>query len=652
VSSGIVEPSSQGSQDSKGQTEAPGSPTRNKLVQRLLDASASLPAFMKDLLTTQAVVVAGTEAAAFLVEREGENFGLRLIHHIRPDESDQETRANAVRAFQNIIQPCVAQRKDGAIEIGSPDGGDAQFCLITVLRNEGDVVAASAVITRCRDMERAKQRLQSMQLVAGYFDLFSMRRYIEHARQTSERHQQVLQFAGAVSTAEGFESSAMNLCNELATRSGATRVALGWVKGKNIKVKALSHTEKFDKKQELVIALEKVMEECLDQEEPVRFDPEGNSSQNVTRSAREHSLKQGGNVVMSIPLRRRDEIVGVLALEFPPRVAVDGQAETGLAVAAELLAPQLFDRYENDRNIFVKTGHSIHKAAKLAIGPKHMGVKLIIAAVLAVGTFVALYKPTYRVRSSFVLNAKEHRSICPPYDGSIEKVFFKPGDSVKKGQILAQMRTTERQMDLEKAQQEMNTNYREGQKAKFESPPKMGEYRIAMAKMEAAKRQVELLEYQISQANLVAPFDGVLLKGDLYDRQGAPAKLGDVLFEIAQSEEGHPERIAVEAEIQVSERDIQEVRKFAFNTGRPMDGELSTTSFPDKDHKFRITRIVPLGVPKEGENVFQVYAELSETPEWMHPGLAGEARVEIEKRRLVWIWTHRLTDWLRLKLWI
>ncbi len=625
-------------------------------MQRLLDASASLPAFMKDLLTTQAVVVAGTEAAAFLVERQGENFGLRLIHHIRPDESDQETRANAVRAFQNIIQPCVAQRKDGAIEIGSPDGGDAQFCLITVLRNEGDVVAASAVITRCRDMERAKQRLQSMQLVAGYFDLFSMRRYIEHAKQTSERHQQVLQFAGAVSTAEGFESSAMNLCNELATRSGATRVALGWVKGKNIKVKALSHTEKFDKKQELVIALEKVMEECLDQEEPVRFDPEGNSSQNVTRSAREHSLKQGGNVVMSIPLRRRDEIVGVLTLEFPPRMAVDGQAETGLAVAAELLAPQLFDRYENDRNIFVKTGHSIHNAAKLAIGPKHMGVKLIIAAVLALGTFVALYKPTYRVRSSFVLNAKEHRSICAPFDGSLDQVFFKPGDAVKKGQILAQMRTIDMRMKMGSLLKQVYSKEVEMKKANQEG--KGGEREIARYQRDEAQKQVDLLDYQIGQANLVAPFDGVLLKGDLYERLGAPAKLGDVLFEIAQSEEGHPERIAVEAEIQISERDIQEVRKFAFNrqqsglSERAFDGELSTTSFPDKDHKFKITRIVPLGVPKEGENVFQVYGELSETPEWMHPGLAGEARVEIEKRRLVWIWTHRLTDWLRLKLWI
>src|SRR5207247_5836025 len=47
---------------------------RSKLVERLLQSVSSLEAFLKDLLTTQAVVVSGTEAAAFLVERQGEQF--------------------------------------------------------------------------------------------------------------------------------------------------------------------------------------------------------------------------------------------------------------------------------------------------------------------------------------------------------------------------------------------------------------------------------------------------------------------------------------------------------------------------------------------------------------------------------------------------
>ena len=65
----------------------------------------------------------------------------------------------------------------------------------------------------------------------------------------------------------------------------AVRVSLGWVKGHNIKVKALSHTEQFDKKQELVVQIEKVMEECLDQDEIVQYEPNGNGSENVTRDA-------------------------------------------------------------------------------------------------------------------------------------------------------------------------------------------------------------------------------------------------------------------------------------------------------------------------------------------------------------------------------
>src|SRR5262249_25309205 len=141
----------------------------------LMNSSSDLRTFLKDLLTTQAVIVAGTEACVFSVEREGERIELRLMQHVRPDNSDAETRANAVLAFKDIVRTCVAQRKDGAIHVGSTDQGDPQYCLVTVLRNEGEVVAVCAVITRCRDMERAKQRLTNMQLVAGYFDIYSLR---------------------------------------------------------------------------------------------------------------------------------------------------------------------------------------------------------------------------------------------------------------------------------------------------------------------------------------------------------------------------------------------------------------------------------------------------------------------------------------------
>ena len=651
----IAEPSQQGPQEQQQQS---ATPTRGKLVQRLLDASANLPAFLNDLLTTQAVLVAGTEAAAFLIEQQGEQTNLRPVAHVRPDESDQETRTAAIRAFVSIVQPCVEQGKDGAIEVGSPDGGELQFCLVTVLRNEGQVVGASAVITRARDTDRAKQRLQSMQLVAGYFELYGMRKAVENTRLIAERHQQVLQYAGAVATAEGFESAAMNLCNELATRASASRVAIGWVKGQLIKVKALSHTEKFDKKQELVVLLQKVMEECYDQEEPVRYEPGGQCSPNVTRSAAELSRLTGGNTILSLPLRHRDEIVGVLTVEWPAGDKVDPQNEAGAGVAAELLAPQLHDRFDNDRYIVTKTWLSLVNIAKGTVGPKHTGIKLLIAAGIALVLFIALFHMEYRVGSAVVLTAVDSRTITAPFEGFLEDVYVKRGQVVQAGDSIAKLKTWEWETRLAEKKGLIEQKRISAQKALQEG--KMAEVGVYRAEEEEAKRQADLMEYYIAQSTIKAPITGILVKGDLFERRGMPVKQGDPLFEIAQSDASDPNRIAIEAQLKVSERDIQEVarvwreREAKAKQGgqRVPDGELATTSFPSEGFKFTITRIVPDGTPKDGENVFDVYGSIESPATWMHPGLAGEARVNIEQRAMWWLWTHRLIDWLKLKLWI
>ncbi len=498
-----------------------------------------------------------------------------------------------------------------------------------------------------------------MQLVAGYFELYSLRRFVEQAKTISERHQQVLQYTGAIATAEGFESAAMNLCNELATRTGALRVALGWVKGVKIKVKALSHTEKFDKKQELIVQLEKAMEECLDQEEPVRYDPGGRCTGNVSRAAQELSRAQGGNIVMSMPLRHREDIVGVLTVEWAGGTQVDEGDEAGVAVSAELLAPQLYDRYQNDRFIITKLGHSITHVAKLTVGPKYTGTKLLIALGISLVLFVCLFKPMYHVRSAVVLNAMDKRTISAPWDGRIDQVLKRPGEVVKEGEVIARLRTAELVVKREEAQARVHKAQVAADKARNERKP--AEQRISEWERDEAQRQVDLLDRYIAMADLKSPMDGVLLKGDLMDRVGMPAKEGEPLFEVAKSDGKDPGRLALEAELQVSDHDIQDLaeavhkRQEALKRGEKVDdydGELATTSFPSEGFKFVVTRIVPVGEPKEGENVFKVYATIQDPAAWMHPGLAGDARVNIEKRTLVWMWTHRLIDWIKLKLWI
>jgi hypothetical protein len=339
MSSGIVESSQSGSSDREKKQQQPAAQTRARLVQKLLASGSDLPSFIRNLIEAQGVFIAGTEAAAFLIEQQSEReFGLRPVAHVRPDDSSPEVRTKALEAFAEIVRPCVVQGKDGVIEVDGTkrDAVDPQFCLVTLLRSGGNVVAVSAVITRAPNMARAQQRLTNMELVAGYFELYTLQRTSEQARMLATTHQNVLQLATSVATAEGFESAAMNLCNELASRTGATRVALGWVHGTKVKLKAMSHTEKFDKKQELSVLIVAAMEECLDQEEVVQYDPSGDAdgnSNNVTRAAAELSRRQGGVSVMTLPLRRGGDIFWPRSFTTASRTTAGGSPRPASACA-------------------------------------------------------------------------------------------------------------------------------------------------------------------------------------------------------------------------------------------------------------------------------------------------------------------------------
>jgi multidrug resistance efflux pump len=638
MSSGIVETSPSGSERQPQQNQPVA---RTRLVDRLLAATSSLPNFIHDLILTQAHVVAGTEAAAFLIEPAAEGQSghqLKAVAHIRPDDSDAETRAQALDAFRDIMRQCIEQGKDGAIQIeGTNDGSESQFCLITLLRNEGQVFAASAVITRARDTERAQKLLTPMQLVAGYFSLFTLRRRDEQSRSVAQSHQHVLQLLTSVATAEGFDAAAMNLCNELAARTGAARVSLGWLKGNHVKLKALSHTEEFDKKQELSVQLVKVMEECVDNDEIVQFEPDGASSNTVTREAQILSRTQGGETVLSLPLRRNGEIVSVVTLEFASNKRIGPQAATGLAVAVELLSSNLYDRYQNDRYLITKAGVSLQDIAKKTWGPKYWLAKTVVALSILAVALLFLIRPMYHVSSGFEFTPIQHVAISAPFEGELREVLVKPNDQVQAGQVLVRFDSSTLEDQLNQALSDSATEY--AKITQFRSDDsKAAERKVAEAAKAAADAKVAYFQKKIAQAEVRSPIAGRVLNSDLEHKRGAMFRLGDPLMEVGQPD-------SLKAELHVADRDIQDVRVGA-------RGELAVSSSPTEKVPFIIERIVPATEPKEGENVFKVYAKLDHINEDWLPGMRGEARIDFEKRSLAWIWTHRFIDFVRLKLWI
>jgi hypothetical protein len=91
-------------------------------LQKLLQHVPDLPQFLHELIYQQAVTVAGTEAAAFLIKpAEQSGFLLELVDHIRPDESTEDVRTAAIQAFKEIV-PTVRRAEQGRRDRGRRRG--------------------------------------------------------------------------------------------------------------------------------------------------------------------------------------------------------------------------------------------------------------------------------------------------------------------------------------------------------------------------------------------------------------------------------------------------------------------------------------------------------------------------------------------------
>ena len=135
-----------------------------------------------------------------------------------------------------------------------------------------------------------------------------------------------------------------------------------------------------------------------------------------------------------------------------------------------------------------------------------------------------------------------------------------------------------------------------------------------------------------------APIDGEILTGNLREKLQAPVKQGEELYTVA-------DRSKLRAELSVPERDVQELHE-------GQKGKLTSNSEPGKEFDFTVETIFPEAESKEGGNFFKVYATIDSpiSSDW-RPGLQGEANVNIDKRRVIWIWTHKFTEWVELQIW-
>ncbi|WP_447599133.1 HlyD family efflux transporter periplasmic adaptor subunit [Nitrospira sp. Nam80] len=432
-----------------------------------------------------------------------------------------------------------------------------------------------------------------------------------------------------------FTAAMSAVVTTLAARFGCDRVSLGIIARRRLHVRALSHSVEFSGKTDLIKAITSAMDEARDQQQSVIVPRLPDSRGQINRAHEELGRRYGSIAMCSIPLWAYGRIVGVLTFERGTERPFDRQTVQLCEAIAALISPALETKRRDDRWLFMKAWDAGRDKAGRLIGTGHLGFKLAALLIAGAAGFLSTATGDFRVSAKAVLEGEVQRAAVAPFQGFLNTAPVRAGDVVQAGQVLATLQDHDLKLEKLKRLSEREQLMKEYRKALAErEAPKV---EILTAQLKQVQAQLDLATDKLARAQAVAPFAGVVVTGDLSQQLGAPVEEGKVLFELAPLD-------AYRIVLEVDERDIGYV-----SVGQR--GRLLLSALPHDALPFVVERIMPVSTSRDGRNFFRVESRFVDSPSHLRPAMEGVAKIDIDHRRLVWIWTHDAFHWLRLKLW-
>lgn len=606
------------------------------MLDQLYKSDGSQEQFLLNMLTAQCLLGGADGGAILRMDRESSVQVLALYPQLEKDMTPPDWLTKAVGFGREALSSNrIVLKPLNQSDQADDDSPNAHVLMVpqTLAEIEKSVVA---FLITTDDKTVLDVRSQRLQLSMGILSCSQRRPVQNNWEQNCIRLQKSLETLSAVNQQKKFAGAAMAFCNEVAAQWQCERVSLGFLKGRYVQLKAMSHTEDFSRKMKVVQDIESAMEESLDQDTEI-LSPAPKESVYISRAAEVLSNRYGPLVVLNLPLRLDGKVLAVLTLERPIEKYFNPDEVETVRLACELCTARLCNLYEYDRWIGATIAVKSRNIAAAFLGPAHTWIKLTTILICAAVIFMIFGKGQYRAEAPFVLEATVQQVIPAPFDGYIETVNVEVSDKIEADTtILGSLDTAELNLNLATAKAE-KAGYLKGAAA-YMNDGEIAQNQIERAKADQADAQIKLLEYQISQANLVSPISGVVVKGDLKREIGAPVKVGDVLFEVCPLE-------SLRAQLLVPEDQIYDIK-----VGQ--EGYLATASYPGQRIKFTVERISPIAEVVNQRNIFKVRVKLLETYDWMRPGMEGVAKVSIGERKYAWIWSRKIVNWIRMKLWL
>lgn len=409
------------------------------------------------------------------------------------------------------------------------------------------------------------------------------------------------------------------------------RVFIGRGQQGAVKVCAVSHNVRFDSRSSLIKQVEAALEEAVTAQSP------------VTESDLDHPAvallkrSQGMGPLIATPLPGDGgRAAAAMLIENESPADFTDEQIAAFNSFANLMGSVIQLREQAEQSVVARLLWDIRGFIAAVVGPQFLSVKIALSGfIILVATFAVL-DGNYEVVVPATLEGRIQRAIVAPFAGYVKEQRAKAGDRVTEGQVVAVLDSRELELEQQRllsTRDKIVKQYRQALAALDQV-----DVRIYSSQVEQMNAQLELVRIQMARTRLTAPMSGIIIRGDLSRSLGATVERGDLLFEVAPLDDY---RLVL---------DVPENRITSLEPGQT--GYLVLNAFPDRRTGFRVEQIAGATEQPDGAITFRVVAAISDNDiDKLRPGMSGIARVNAGERSMLWIYSHKIVDWVRLTWW-
>lgn len=529
------------------------------------------------------------------------------------------------RAAVNRFALGTPSQVGAALRLAVPLAGTQRFYLVLLIDAES--------------AHRVNEIVVRAQLIADIPDIDRLAEAPAVAQDTATQVLSFLDLLAEVYEASRFSTAAHALANGLVSHSEAIdQAVIGWSEGSYLKVRAVSHMDRFERKTELIKSFEAAMEEAFDQQQAISVQPDSDATQGAILLAhRQLQTDHGCTSVFSLPLtgEREGEGLVILLIRYEQTIPPDIQAS--LHFLGQVIMPRLTHLRALEQPFPLRGLRKLRRGLGWVVGPEHVWAKVFSCLITALLLYGVLGTLPHRIEGSASLATDNIRIAGAPFDGRVDEARVTNGDVVEQGELLLMMDRQDLLLQQSEVRADLLRNQSEIDRARALTD--LVETEISRARAAQNEARLQRLAVYLQQAEVRAPFDGVVIEGDRQALLGLSVSQGDVLYRVARLDDLY-------LDITVSQRDIHYMEEGD-------RGEFTFASRPDVRVPFTVRRIIPVATVEDTAGpAFRLKADIEQLPApWWRPGMEGIAKVDQGERNVFWVISHRLVDRIRLWLW-